>query len=211
MFEELPPFTPVNFFQLSADCFPIGTPIPIGNLKKYLLPDTGGLTCEETFAQVAIGWHADGLHLLIKSKKPVERVAYPDIEKGDSVEIFIDTRDRKTSGYATRFCHHFFFLPEAVEGRQAGELSRFRTEDTHELCDPEELKVQSFNQKNNYTLQIFLPIQCLHGYDPEQFDRIGFTYRINRPNDPPQHFTVVSEDYQIEQQPSLWGSLRLIK
>jgi hypothetical protein len=50
----------------------------------------------------------------------------------------------------------------------------------------------------------------LYGYDPKQFDRVGFTYRINRHGGNPQHFAVVSKDYQIDQQPSLWGSIKLI-
>jgi hypothetical protein len=140
-----------------------------------------------------------------------QRVTYPDIARGDSVELFFDTRDVKTSGFNTRFCHHFFFLPEAVDGHQAGEITRFRTEDIHELCDPKELKVKSQLKSNSYQMQIFIPAHCLHGYDSEQFDRLGFTYRINRPDGPSQHFSVVTDDYQVEQQPSLWSSVRLVK
>jgi hypothetical protein len=123
----------------------------------------------------------------------------------------IDTRDVKTAGFNTRFCHHFFFLSEPVEGLVAGEITRFRTEDTHELCDPQDLKVISSRKKNSYTMNLFIPGSCLYGYDPDQFNRLGFTYRLNRAHGFPQHFSVVSEDYQIEQQPSLWSSLRLIK
>ena len=64
---------------------------------------------------------------------------------------------------------------------------------------------------NQGDLQIFIPAECLHGYDPEQFDRLGFSYRINRYALPPQHFSVVTKEYQIEQQPSLWSHMRLVK
>jgi hypothetical protein len=130
--------------------------------------------------------------------------------QGDSLELFFDTRDMKTTGFNTRFCHHFYFLAAEVEGHIAGEMTKFRTEDTHELCDPAELKVIPLLKKTGYTLQIFIPAHCLFGYDPDQFDRLGFAYRVNRAQGPAQHFCVVSEDYQIEQHASLWSSLKLI-
>lgn len=211
--EDFIALTPVNFFQINFDCHPVGERFPhlVAPPKKYILPDLSDLCSEPHFAKVAMGWNKEGLEFLVESGKPVRHCTYPDITRGDSCEIFIDTRDVKSAGFNTRFCHHFFFLPEAVEGHHAGEITRFRTEDVHELCDPKELKVKAHIKPNAYILNIFIPAQCLYGYDPEQFDRIGFTYRINRPEGPAQHFSVITEDYQIDQQPSLWSSVNLVK
>lgn len=207
--------TPVNFFQIQATCsyltpntFPTLT---AKNSQKYLLPDTSALCVENHFADVAMGWNHEGIEVLATVKVPSIQTAYPNITNGDSVELFFDTRDVKTSGFNTRFCHHFFFLPEAVEGVNAGEITRFRTEDVHELCDPKDLNVKSLVKSNGYSLHILIPTQCLYGYDPDQFDRLGFTYRINRTTGRSQHFSVTSDEYQVEQQPSLWSSLQLIK
>jgi hypothetical protein len=215
--EDFAPITPVNFFQISADCRYL--PRKAGeafalkkqNAGKYLLPSTATYCSEDSFAEVSAGWHQEGLEFYVHIERPFRRAFYPEIERGDSVELFIDTRDVKTSGFNTRFCHHFFFLAEGVEGHFAGEITRFRTEDTHPLCDSNELKVKSLCQNSSHSLNIFIPTQCLYGYDPEQFDRLGFTYRINQSEGFPQHFSVVSDDYAIEQQPSLWSSLKLIK
>ena len=216
--EEFVSITPVNFFQLNIDCaylhefakskFPS---IDGKNSRHFLLPDMTSLCSEFSFAQVAMGWHEEGIELYVKVDKPFQRASYPDVEKGDSFEVFIDTRDVKTSGFNTRFCHHFFFLPESIEENIAGEITRFRTEDAHTLCNPNDLKVKSVLKAGNYALNIFIPSQCLHGYDTEQFDRLGFTYRVNRSDGFAQHFSVTSDDYQIEQQPSLWSSLRLVR
>lgn len=216
--EEFPPITPVNFFQISADCryleglqgksFPL---LDAHNHRKYLLPNTSELCHEEEFAHVAMGWNEEGLELYASVNKPFRLARYPDVDRGDSFEVFIDTRDIKTSGFNTRFCHHFFFLAEAVEGHQAGEITRFRTEDTHPLCDSNDLKIKSLCKASSYILNIFIPNHCLYGYDPAQFGRLGFTYRVNRSDGPAQHFSVVTDDYQVDQQPSLWASLRLIK
>lgn len=216
--EEFIPLTPINFFQISADCLYLppfkGKDFPTmasALVQKMKLPDTSSLCGEESFAQMSLGWNEEGLEAFVRVNNPLKRVFHPDIERGDSIELFIDTRDVKTSGFNTRFCHHFFFLPEAVEGHIAGEITRFRTEDAHPLCDAQDLKVKSSIQRSGYTLNIFIPSHCLHGYDPNQFNRIGFAYRINRADGFPQHFTVVSEDFPIEQQPSLWGSLKLVQ
>lgn len=212
------PFTPVNFFQLSIDCNKLpkthpSSPFTLNekNFKTYLLPDLSALTSESSFADVAMGWSDAGIELFIAVKQAYLRSLYPQFDKGDSLEVCIDTRDVKTSGYNTRFCHHFYFLPESVDGQQAGELTKFRTEDAHELCNGAELKVEANLSPKSYILRCFIPASCLHGYDPEQFDRIGFTYKINRPSNSPQEFSVVAEDFKFQEQPSLWASVRLVK
>lgn len=213
--EEFVAISPIDFFQVRLDCVHLESEtfqkLNDKQQKKYLLPDLSHLCADEAFAEVFMGWNKEGLEFVFQVKKKVEDIRFPDITQGDSVEIFIDTRDVKTSGYNTRFCHHFFFLPESVEGYQKGEKTHFRTEDAHELCDPSELKLKSVVKSNGYLLYITVPKQCLNGYDPDQFDRFGFTYRINRPRWQSQHFCVVTEEYQLEQQPSLWSSVRMVK
>lgn len=211
------PLTPVHFFQLS---FPLPRlPMPssgkaadlvVPEQKKFVLPTTGELCAEELFAEVALGWHPLGIAFRMQIDEPIKRVVYPDFSRGDAVELFFDTRDVKTSGFNTRFCHHFFFLPEAVEGVRAGEMTHFRTEDRHEWCDADQLVVQTKKTREGYRLEGVIPAACLQGFDPDNFDRLGFSYRIHRALGPPQHFSVVTEEYQVEQQPALWSSLRLV-
>lgn len=202
---------PIQFFALSCDCFYAEKKEQALSWTLHGLPSTEDLTCEEHFAKIAMGWHEDGIALQVQVNQPASESCYPDIERGDSVELFFDTRDLKSAGFNTRFCHHFFFLPQPIEGVAKGEKTHFRTEDSHPLCDPEALHCQAQLKKNHYVMKIFIPSQCLYGYDPKQFDRLGFTYRLNRPHGHSQHFAVVSQDYQIDQQPSLWGSLKLVK
>lgn len=216
--EDFAPITPVNFFQINADCRHLPEKLSKGfpllsaqNDGSYLLPDTSALCSEVSFAQIAMGWSDDGLELYAEINRPFRRACFPDVERGDSLEVFIDTRDVKTSGFNTRFCHHFYFLAEAIDGQQAGEITRFRTEDMHPHCDPKELKVKSICKVSSYSFNIFIPNHCLYGYDPGQFGRLGFTYRVNQAGGFAQHFTVTTDDYQIDQHPSLWGSLRLVK
>lgn len=214
-FEEFVPLTPVNFFQIQAEFLPLKGAFPTIStafFEKFRLPDLSSLNGETSFAEVAAGWSSDGLEFHIQIGQPFARINFPDVTRGDSVELFLDTRDVKTSGFNTRFCHHFYFLPEAHEGVMAGEITRFRrVEDAHDLCKGEELIVKPNFKRSSYTLQIFIPSSCLQGYDPEQFNRLGFSYRINRDKGYSQHFSSVTTDYQVEQQPSTWSSVKLLK
>lgn len=205
--EGFVPFSPVSFFKLGWDC----PYIEEGEKELKKLPTTSDLCLEDHFATLFMGWNENGLYFQCHSLSPFQDAFYPDVTRGDSVELFIDTRDVKTSGFNTKFCHHFFFLPQSVDGHKAEEITKFRTEDAHELCDPKDLHVTSDLKNSGYHLKIFIPAHCLHGYDPHQFQRIGFTYRINRYGKPPQHFSCLSGEFPIEQQPSLWSSVQLIK
>ncbi|HEY4255073.1 MAG TPA: hypothetical protein VGM34_01845 [Chlamydiales bacterium] len=202
MFEDLPSLSPVQFFGISADCLFC----PKGRLKKekqFLLPPTTELLSEESFADLYAAWNFEKLlFLAVVEGEPVE---------GSSVELFLDTRDLKSKGVISRFCHHFIFQPVQVGGFYGREITRFRGEDVHRLCHPEDLSITPTLKKGSYTLEIEIPAQCLTGFDPMSFSRLGFTYRINRPNAPSQHFAVSSEEYVIEQHPATWGTLKLVK
>lgn len=201
---------PVNFFALSCDCHFLAKKNSYPPFSTHSLPSTSRLCHEYSFTKVAVGWNQEGLFFQIHVSQPYTKSSFPDVQKGDSIELFIDTRDVKSSGFNTRFCHHFYFLPKPADDHQCGEITHFRTEDSHPLCDPKQLVCQSQFGSNDYTTKIFIPSQCLYGYDPKQFDRLGFTYRINRTSGKSQHFSVSSHEYQIDQQPSLWSSMKLV-
>lgn len=210
MFEEgFVPLSPISFFKLQWDC-PYLKEGQSLKQDKYKLSDTSALCHEESFASLYMGWNEKGLHFLCHSQVPFKDAFYPDITRGDSVELFIDTRDMKQSSSNTKFCHHFFFLPQSIDGHKAEEITHFRTDDAHDLCDPKELHLSSEIQTSGYLLKILIPSSCLFGYDPKQFQRLGFTYRINRYGYPSQHFAAITAEFPIEQQPSLWGSVGLV-
>lgn len=207
LFEDVPSLSPVQFFGLTADSL-----FMRGSLKPerdYLLPSTTDLLDEESFADVYSGWNFEKLSFYVAVHRPFQKVGEPDFRSGDSIELFIDTR--KTTGVVTRFCHHFIFFPIEMQNFHGREITRFRNEDTHRLCHPEDLQATPDLDETSYRLLIEIPAHCLHGYDPLSFSRIGFTYRINRFEAPPQHFAVSSAEYVIEQHPATWGTLKLTK
>ncbi len=213
MLEEIVPLEPVHFFAFQLDCRYAKS----GKLDKgHFLPDLSAFHDGSPFAKVALGWHEKGIYVQVHVEGAFDHPDFPKFAEGDSMELFFDTRDVKTTGFTTRFCHHFFFLPDPVqtsggEDVHAREITRFRAEGVHPLCEPSLLEITAIKEKRKRILQIFIPSECLHGYDPVQFDRLGFSYRINRVNGSKQHFSASGTDFSIESQPALWASLKLVK
>lgn len=211
--DTLSQLEPIHFFAIGADISYYKEKKLAPLSRKYLLPSLEPFYEERPFVEVAMAWNEEGIFLTISANHTPE-ISYPNYQQGDSVELFFDTRDIKNSVTVHKFCHHFFFLPEPYEedglSVQAGEVSRFRGEDRHELADANKLILQS-SKKKGYNLTIFIPAECLFGYDPLSFDRLGFSYRINRVRKEPQFFAVAQTELVIEQQPSLWASMKLVK
>ena len=209
LFDDIPSLSPVQFFGISSDCFYIRGALKPD--KNYLLPSTSELLSEDSFADVYAGWNVEKLAFYISVHTPFQKIVEGDFRKGDSIEIFLDTRDLKTKGVVSRFCHHFVFFPVQTPSFYGMEITRFRSDDMHRLCHPEDLCIRPHIETDSYRMLIEIPANCLHGYDPLSFSRLGFTYRINRAGGPPQHFAVSSEEYAIEQHPATWGTLTLQK
>lgn len=204
LLEHLAPLAPLDFFKFALE---VKEAKSFQKLTK--LPSTSSLLGEESFADVSLGWNKEAVLIEVVVHLPFQASSFPRFEEGDALELFFDTRDLKSAGHPTRFCHQFLILPQAVNGIQAQELTRFRTDDTHPLCSPEEIGVKSQFKKNSYEMQITLPSHCLHGYDPRNFDRLGFTYRVHRGRGRTQNFSLSPGTYAVEQEPSLWSSIML--
>lgn len=195
------------FFTKEVDCHELADSFT----KKHLLPNLGLVYGEEANGKVYMGWQMAGLAFQIEVAldAPIA-VRYPDFRMGDSIELFIDTRSLTTSKTTHRFFHHFYILAERFEGRLAGECTRFRTEDSHPLCNEEALDCTVEPTKKGYKAHLFIPKECLVGYDPQKGGRIGFSYRINRSSGDCQHFAMASDDPKIDSMPSLLATMELV-
>jgi len=109
------------------------------------------------------------------------------------------------------FATTFFFSAQPLEGLLAAEISTFRDLDAHDLCDPKALEVEPSLTPKDYQLKIWIPASCLHGYDPASCDRLGFTYRINRPHAEAQTFAISEREAPIDNHPARWATVRLVQ
>lgn len=208
---EIDLVAPIHLVDLEFKCF-YRDPNKKERLpSQFLLPSTSSLCHENPFALVSASWSEEGLFFNVESDQPAQESFYPSLERGDAIEIFIDTRNLKSSGFNTRFCHHFFFLPQSASGHLCGEITRFRTDDKHDLCDPKELFFKTDKNKKGYEMMIRISSHAMTGYDPNDFDKIGFSYRISGQGGRTQHFSSVSDSFPIEQRPSLWSQMKLCR
>ena len=187
MFEDIVPLEPLHFFEIEVE---------VGK-KPSPLPDL----LDIRLAKVQMWWAQNGLFFTFEINRKFDEPHFP---AGDCIELFIDTRDQK-SATITPFCHHFFFLPERMDGKMAGEVTRFRTDERHPLADPDLLKIV----RKGKIFEIFIPKEALHGYDPSQFKRLGLNYKVLGSDGKWQVLSASPEDCKIEQHPSLWASVVL--
>ncbi len=206
MFEEVLDLSVLPFFQVSAKCYFCPKDKKIS--KTNLLSSTSSYLKEKEFAKIYTAWQEDAFLLRIHVDVPFKN-ATSDFREVDSVELFFDTRDLKTKRFISQFCHHFVFFAKEVDGAYAKEVTRFRGDDAHPLCDPNSFQVTVNIAKSFYLMDITIPAQNLYGYQPQDFKRMGFSYRINRTDGAAQNFSMHSEEYAIESNPHLWGTLCL--
>lgn len=201
MLEFLPGIRPEVFFEASCDLFYAGG-LPLS--KKHLLPDSSSLLLEDSFVKVYAGWNEKELLFHFDYNSIFTESFFPDFRKGDSIELFIDTR-ALMSQVVTKFCHHFVFLPKRVGEIQAKEVTRFRVNDLREPFD-----LENVVKSTDSSVSIILPKDVFLGYEPT-LGKIGFNYRINRKNMPSKHLFFSSKSCNIEKHPNTWGILNLVK
>lgn len=209
--EDFEPVSPANFFELNLSLPAISPQRWKEEIvkKKYLLPETGWLLGETEPLNLHLGWSPEGLYGFLLVQGAFDAPSYPALTEGDSFELFVDTRPTGAAGGLTRFCHHFYFLPQAVEGHQKGECTHFRTEEAHPLADPEELYLEGLGSQKEGKLKFHIPASCLIGWNPAEFDRLGLSCRLNRRAALSTHLSALSKEFSFEQEPALWATCQL--
>jgi hypothetical protein len=174
-----------------------------------------GLDERRNFADVRLAWNELGLGFQVEVKGK-EQPPQGDAERprsSDGAMLWIDTRDTRNIHRASRYCHHFFFLPsgggENRDEPAAGQLKINRALHDAPLCGPEQLAFQATRTKTGYLLEAFLPAAVLTGYDPETNPRLGFFYWV-RDVELGEQTLGIGAEFPFWEDPSLWQSLQLV-
>ncbi len=186
--EELPPLSPLHLFALEISL----------KTELHRLPSPPSLFGEKEIASCYGAWNPEGVRFRFDIDTPPA--------KEDRLDLWIDTRDLKTRHSPSRFCHHFLFLPVS---RTKEEITRMRPDEFHPLADPSLLGLAVTIQKKGYSLLATIPSSCLVGFDPLNYPKIGFTYRLTLAAGGSQSFALTLKASVIEQHPSLWATCHL--
>lgn len=205
------------FFSFAWPCpYRRSPPVLDGDLNdwgaQYRIPDLTGLDGREAFADIYAAWNELGLYFAADVKKAAAaKVDERHPLQGDGLQVWVDTRDVRNVHRASRYCHHFYFLPGA-ENRKArgGQVAIRRARAHSKLCDPSGLKVFSDASGTGYRLEVHLPAEILTGFDPEENRLLGFTYLLQDRKQGRQFWTA-DKPLPVSYDPSLWGTVELVK
>jgi hypothetical protein len=211
---------PAFWFRLSLRC-PRVDSIPRSGESLLTLPDTclipdfEQLEGTTPWSSIRLGWNPKGLGISVEVRDklgPIKRnVLEP--EYGDSVQVWIDTRDTRDIHRASRFCHRFFAIldqpiksqPPTVELSQRT-LHRALTDAPR--CDLKLIQSRVETIRKGWRLELFFPAEVLNGFDPETNRRLGFMIQVTDPHRG-DHFLGVGREFPISEDPSLWATLEL--
>ena len=162
-----------------------------------------------------VGWNEKGLAFSVrvegKKRRPWCRVARP--EDSDGIQLCIDTRDVRNIHRATRFCHRLFILPGGSGLNQSQPtplwLPIHRAKAHPNPVPVERITLGGQITDTMYRLDFVIPADALTGYEPLEYNRIGF------------HYTIIDQDignrsfltgfpFPHNEDPSLWATLELI-
>jgi hypothetical protein len=205
------------FFQVAFPCLlRKDQPVVDGNLADwndtFLVPDLGGLDGKQAFARVYMAWHEKGLYFALDVKGKAGCVVDERRPlRGDGFQVWIDTRDVRTAPRGSRYCHHFCFWPQSGDVTAGGRQFRLRRARAHaRLQDAGRFSVASSSHKDGYGMEIHIPADAMTGFDPEENNRLGFSY-VLKDKTLGRQFWTADETLPVSYDPSLWGTAELVK
>lgn len=209
------------WFRLSLPCLrldsiPNPKTGPLLNLPEtHRLPETPRLEGVPPWFDARCAWNPSGLafaFILIGKPGPIRfDPSIPDAS--DGVHLWIDTRDTRDIHRASRFCHRFDFHLHPLRG-SALEVSVSNPLIPRALANPPGVKLtavqtQAEALRDGWRLEIFLPSDSLHGFDPDINRRLGLNFAVLDPLRGAQ-FLSVGRDFPTGEDPSLWSTLELL-
>jgi hypothetical protein len=186
--------------------------VPLGD--EYRLLDFTALDAARRFADVGAAWNERGLvfSVCVRGKKHAPWRHANRYEESDGFQAWIDSRDTKNIHRASRFCHHFVFLPGGGGNRLgepvAEQLLINRARENSNPVRPGVLGVQSQKRVDGYALDCFIPAGALTGFDPGDYSRLGLFYAlIDR--ELGEQTLAYGGDVPFREDPSVWCTAEL--
>ena len=218
------PLLPQAFwFRLAIPCRRIDGLPRAGRRERLLdlpascrLPTTAPLDGLAAWADVRVAWNAGGLAIAVEATwRPGARRPRTGPRSMDGLQVWVDTRDTRDINRASRFCHRFvgpsrgLTLSRGGRGRGAAKPIARATADAP-ICRRELLQARAERLRSGWRIELFLPAEAMHGFDPEVNRRLGFAYQVTD-SDPERQdqFLGVGREFPVGENPSLWSTLEL--
>ena len=211
--------SPTFLFHFAAPCQraeKLWSPMGCQLDASYRIPCFAELQGIKPFAELRMAWNDEGLAiwLEVQGKEQPPWCRTTRLEDSDGLQVWIDTRDTHNVHRAGRFCHRYVFMPSGggkTLADPAGQLLPInRCREMPKIVDNKVLKLRSEKRPRGYLMQAMIPGAALTGWDPVEHTKLGFSYAVVDRELGWQTFTVGPE-FPFEEDPSLWGTLELVK
>lgn len=189
-----------------------------GDLKdwpaKNRLPDwVLGSTSGKPNAALYLAWSAQGLHVAVEVRD--SKVSVPDPQSfwaGDALELFVDTRDKKTVR-PYEIGDHQFWLAPLVNGNKprvyVGQWKRNEEIATTQF-DIAGISSAAVKRGDSYVMECVIPAAQLKGFNPVAGSRLGLNLNLSvkgLAQDREVYWAVPKAD--AVPQPANWGTVTL--
>jgi hypothetical protein len=184
--------------------------------EEHRLLNFTALDDARVFADVRAAWDDSGLmfSLRVSGKKHQPWCRDGRLDESDGFHVWIDTRDTKNIHRASRFCHHFAFLPSGggprLDQPVADQLLINRAREHAQPVRPGVLKVQSQKRVDGYTLDCQVPTAALTGFNADDYPRLGFIYAVVD-RELGEQTLAYSREFPYQEDPSVWCTLELVR
>jgi hypothetical protein len=218
------PLLPQAFwFRLAVPCRRIDGLPRKGDRERLLdlpaacrLPTTAPLDGLAAWADVRVAWNAGGLAVAVEA---TVRPGAPPTEdrpaERDGFQVWVDTRDTRDINRASRFCNRYsaYLRGGSTRGALGVEVQQrpiARATADAPICRRELLQARAERLRAGWRIELFLPAEAMHGFDPETNRRLGFAYQVSGSDpDRQDQFLGVGREFPIGENPSLWSTLEL--
>lgn len=184
-----------------------------GDLKEWSaktkLPDwVLGSTLGEANAAVYMAWSAKGLHLALDVRDSKALVPDPrSFWMGDVLELFIDTRDKKTPRKYEAGDHQFWLAPQVDQKRvYAGQWKR-NEEIAATKYDLAGIQSAVVKRGDGYILECLLPDSMIQDFKPAAGARLGLNLNLSiKGNRLDREVFWTVPKFEAAEQPATWGT-----
>ncbi len=209
---------PSFLFRFSVPCLlhePIWSNDELELPDSHRIPNFGELDGRSAFADVRVGWSAEGIAFSARvvGKKQAVWCRDSRIDDSDGLSILIDTRNTHNIHRASRFCHRFVFMSQGGGAKSSLPVATMvpvaRSKENPKPIDDRLLNVRAEKRIDGYILRGAIPGAAITGWDPIEHVHLGFNYVLS---DREVGFQVFSGsvDMPIMSDPSLWGTIELV-
>ncbi len=184
--------------------------------EKHRIQCFGHFDDQDPYADVRVAWCDDGLLVTcaVTGKEKSLWCRSTQILESDSVQLWIDTRNTHNVHRATGFCHWIVLMPAGDGPRNDRPMSTMlkinRSKDDPPTMNRLPIPVAATRTKGGYTLRAHIPAACLHGWDPAEHRRIGFSVAVI---DRELGWQTLGSgpEFPITEDPSLWHTIELFE